>query len=189
MKIMLQMRVIKTTLAKRLSRIGIIAAALVLFDAIDACAQQQDFAVETNIIYHLTKYVEFPNIKDQSNFTIGIYGDNKIFEELRNGITGRRIGSQKIIVQDVDSLNNNLMTCSILFISENKSKDMKAILKIVKEKPVLLVTEKVGMLANGSCMNLIIADKKVKLEISRDNIEDRGLKVAAELLGMAQAGK
>jgi len=150
-------------------------------------AQASEYTPETNILYHFTKYVDWPEQEGTSGgFIIGIYGNDKVFSELKSGITGRRVGTKKIEVIKIDTLDRRLLKCSLLFISAERSKNIKRINSITQNKPVLIVTEKEGMMTQGSCMNLVIVNEKVRLEINSANIEGRGLKVANELIGMAQ---
>jgi hypothetical protein len=146
----------------------------------------EDYAPETNILYHFTKYVEWPEQGESSGaFVIGICGNEKVFSELKKGITGRHVGNRKIEVIKIDTLDKRLINCSLLFVSADRSSRIKKINSITQNHPVLVVTEKEGLLAREFCMNLVIVNEKVRLEINNNNIEHRGLKVANELIGMA----
>ncbi|MCX6290221.1 MAG: YfiR family protein [Bacteroidetes bacterium] len=152
-------------------------------------AQTETYSVESNIIYYFTKYVDWPASEKTGEFIIGIYGADHLYNELKIGITGRKVGDQRIAIVKIDDLTDEKFSYPILFIASDKSRSMKKILQATQNKPVLIVTEKEGMITNGSCMNLVILDGKVKLEINQENIESRGLKVAAELLAFDKNSK
>ena len=49
---------------------------------------------------------------------------------------------------------------------------------------MLLVTESEGLARKGACINFVIADDRLKLEINKKNIEQRDLGIATELLNL-----
>jgi hypothetical protein len=53
----------------------------------------------------------------------------------------------------------------------------------------LLVTESEGLARKGSCINFVIVDDRLKLEINKKNIEHRELGVATELLNLGTVVK
>ena len=55
---------------------------------------------------------------------------------------------------------------------------------LTQNAPLLIVTEEEGLAKKGSCINIVIDDERLKLEINKDNIEKRNLKVASEFLGL-----
>src|SRR5688500_10416091 len=55
-----------------------------------------DYAVHANIIYHFTKYIDWPEDKKSGDFVIGVIGDTPLFNELKKIISNKTAGSQKI---------------------------------------------------------------------------------------------
>lgn len=73
-------------------------------------------------------------------------------------------------------------TCQILFISEDKTKNLKKIAEVTKGSPTLIISETESRSVKGACINFVIVDEHLKLEISKTNIEERKLNIASELL-------
>ena len=115
---------------------------------------------------------------------IGVVGDSPLYDELRTLTSNKSVGSQKIIVK---KFNNNaaFYNCSILFISIEESRSLKRIALITIGMPVLLITEDTGLTKKGSCINFIIVDDHLKLEINKNNILSRNMNIASELLKLA----
>ncbi|MBS1562958.1 MAG: YfiR family protein [Bacteroidetes bacterium] len=143
--------------------------------------QGGNYAVQANIIYHFTKYINWPDDKKAGDFTIGIVGDTPMFDELKSFMQNKTAGGQKIVVRKLPASSASF-NCQILFISEDGSNSLKKIVANTSGMPVLLVTENEGFARKGSCINFVVVDEHLKLEINKTNIERRNLGVASELL-------
>jgi hypothetical protein len=74
--------------------------------------------------------------------------------------------------------------CHILFIAEDKSGSVKKIAATTKGTSTLLVSESDGLARKGSCINFVLIEDHLKLEINKNNIEERDLNIATELLSL-----
>jgi hypothetical protein len=146
---------------------------------------ETDYAVPANIIYHFTKYIDWPVDKKTGDFIIGVTGDTPLYEELQKNIANKMVGSQKIVIKRFSSSASSF-DCHILFISEEESGSLKKIAVRTAGTSTLLVSESEGLALKGSCINFIIVSDHLKLEINKTNIEKRNLSIASELL---QLGK
>lgn len=142
-----------------------------------------DYAVYANIVYRFTKYIDWPENKKNGDFVIGIVGDSPLYDELKNFISNKRVGSQKIKLKKFSSSESSF-NCHILFISEEKSNSLKKIVAITKGTSTLLVSESDGLARKGACINFIVIEDHLKLEINKTNIEERELSIATELLSL-----
>jgi hypothetical protein len=150
--------------------------------------QSIDYSIHSNIIYHFTKYVNWPEDQKQSDFVIAVYGDSPMLEELKKSTESKTVGKQKIVVRKFSSSETNF-DCNILFISNEKSSSLKKIIELIGNKPVLIVTEEEDMCKKGSCINFVIDDDRTKLEFNTNNIYKRNLKIATELLALGSVIK
>jgi hypothetical protein len=150
-----------------------------------AKAQSIDYAIHSNIIYHFTKYVEWPDNKKSGDFIIGIIGDTPLIDELNSLAQSKTANGHKIIVKTF-SANQSTFNCNILFISEEESNCLKKVVAATAGSSILILTESKGLASKGSCINFIIVDGKLKLEINKNTIESQGLKIASELLSLGK---
>jgi hypothetical protein len=147
-------------------------------------AQQSiSYALHANIIYRFTKYVEWPDYEKSGNFIIGIVGDTPLFNELEQFIENKTVGSKKIVIKKMSSSADSY-NCQILFISEDKSKSLKKIAEITSATSTLIVSESSGLASKGSCINFVIVNDHLKLEINKNNILQHNLNIANELLSL-----
>ena len=153
-----------------------------------AAQQETNYAVHANIIYHFTKYIDWPTAKKSGDFIIGITGDSPLYDELKNMIEGKMVGNQKIVIKKVSAAAFSL-DCHILFISDDESGSLKKIAGRTAGNPVLLVSESEGLASKGSCINFSIVADHLKLEINKKNIEGRNMNIASELLKLGKLVK
>lgn len=150
--------------------------------------QGNDYAVQANIIYHFTKYIDWPESKKTGDFIIGIVGDSPIYDQLKSTLTNKKVGDQNIVLKKIPSSSASF-TCHILFISDEESDNIKKINSKTASIATLLVSESEGLASRGSCINFDIVADKLKLEINKNNIEERGLAIASELLKLGKIVK
>ena len=143
----------------------------------------ENYAVHANIVYHFTKYVNWPEHKKSGDFVIGIVGNSPLYDELKRFIAGKRVGKQKIVLRQF-ATSSKFYNCHILFISDDASKSLKKIVTATNRDAILLVSEGDGFSGKGSCINFAIVNERLKLEINKTNIEERNLDIASELLSL-----
>jgi YfiR/HmsC-like len=147
--------------------------------------QPTDYAIHANIIYHFTKYIDWPGNKKSGDFIIGVTGDTPLYDALKKNIAGKMVGKQKIVITKISSSASSF-DCHILFISEEESGSMKKIISRTLGDPILLVSEAEGLAHKGSCINFVIVSDHLKLEFNKNSMDQRNLSIASELL---QLGK
>ncbi|MEP6677349.1 MAG: YfiR family protein [Ferruginibacter sp.] len=160
---------------------------LFLVSAIPTAFAQQEtnYAVKANIIYHFTKYIDWPSDKKSGDFIIGVIGNTALYNELKKNIANKMVVNQKIVIKKFSALAAGL-NCQVLFIGDDESDNIKKIVSATTGSATLLISESDGLAKRGSCINFVIVADHLKLEINKDNIEERGLSIASELL---QLGK
>jgi hypothetical protein len=154
----------------------------ILLLSVGAVKAQQgtDYAVHANIIYHFTKYIDWPEDKKTGDFVIGIMGETPLYDALKTFIGNKMAGGQRIVIKKISTSGS--YDCHILFVSEDAAGSLKKMVTATSATSTLLVTETDGAARKGSCINFIIVDDRLKLEINKNNIERRELNIASELL-------
>lgn len=150
-----------------------------------AAAQKTDYEVQANIIYHFTKYINWPDSRKTGDFVIGVLGESAIYWELKESLVNKKAGSQNIIIKQYAS-SATTFDCHILFLSEEEGYQVKRITTQTAEEPVLIVSESDGLASKGSCINFAVVSDRLSLEINKTNIEKRGLDIATELLQLGR---
>jgi hypothetical protein len=144
---------------------------------------QNAYAVHANIIYRFTKYVNWPDDKKTGDFVIGVIGNTPLYNELKIFISNKTATGQPFVIKKYSTTASSY-DCHILFVSDDESRNVKRIAANTAGTPTLLVTESEGLSRKGSCINFVIVDDHLKLEINKSNIERRSLDIASELLNL-----
>lgn len=170
-----------------LARATLVLLIFLLYPLFEAWTQG-NYAIQANIIYRFTKYINWPDEKMAGDFVIGIVGDTPLFDELTHFTINKAAGGRPIAVKKFSPSAPNY-NCQILFISDEESGSIKRIATNTSGMPMLLVSESEGVARKGSCINFVIADDHLKLEINKTAIENRTLDIATELLSLGSIVK
>lgn len=143
----------------------------------------RDYKFHSVFVYNFTKYIQWPNASNE--FNIGILGgDPGAMESFKTMAEIKSSGSSKFIVTNVNNASQ-ASNCQILFIPEGASNQLESIAGSLAGKPVLIITEKSGLIKKGSCINFITVDGKLNIELNREAVEGAGLKVSGQLMALA----
>lgn len=151
-------------------------------------SQPQTEAEELNLkaafIYNFTRFIEWDDDIFPTDFVIGIVGNSMIDEPLEEIAQSHKAGNKQIKIKRYNSLDE-IEKCNILFISKNLKISLIDILAKKDLKKTLIISEKVNYAQQGTGINFVIVDKKLKFEVNKKAIADAGLKVSSQLLKLA----
>lgn len=150
-----------------------------------AGAQSIDYSVHANIIYYLTKYMEWPDNKNAGDFVIGVVGESSLFDELKVATLNKVTRGKKIVVKSF-ACKQSVYNCEILIICEEESRCLKGIVASTQGSQVLIITESEGLASRGAGINFNVEDGHLILEINRKNIESKNIKIASELISLGK---
>jgi hypothetical protein len=171
-----------------------VAAALFVVVSLAAgpeCAAQGEQPTENQVkaafLYKFAAYVEWPEAafaRADTPITIGVVGDEALAAELEQVVAGRTVNDRRTTVRRVRA-GETLAGVHILFIGNSESARLSQIVQAALQRSVLTVTESEGALAQGSVINFVIADRRVRFEISLQSAERGKLKLSSRLLAVA----
>lgn len=160
-------------------------AGIVLLSLFKVQAQHEtDYTIQASIIYRFTKYINWPANKKSGDFIIGVVEDAPLYEDLKTFMDNKTVDNQKIVVTKLPA-SASYDNCNIIFISKEKSGQLKRIAALTASSPVLIITEYNGLAHKGSCINFITLNNRLKIEINKTNADQRSLHIASELLDLA----
>lgn len=144
--------------------------------------------VKAAFLYQFVGYVEWPprsfTLPD-APVVIAVMGADAVAAELRQVVTGRTAGGRKVAVKQVRP-GEPLAGVHILFIGSAESARLAQVAQSAQPRPVLTVTEAEGALEQGSMINFVIVDRRVRFEVALDSAERNGLRLSSRLLAVAQ---
>lgn len=141
--------------------------------------------VKAAFIYKFATYVNWPDgvfAAPDSPLVFGVLGDRSLADELGRAVSGRSIETHPLQVRLLRG-SDDLTDVNVLFVGSGTG--LAEVLVATGAKPVLVVTEAESALSKGSVINFIVAEGRVRFEISAAGAEQRGLKLSSRLLTVA----
>jgi len=139
---------------------------------------------EAMYIYNFLRHIKWPESVTSNNFIIGVYEDNQTYDQLVSFTKGRKVGTKSIVVKRIASVNE-AKGCQLIFVPHDKSNKISELNTILGNNPCLLVSEKEGMNLNGSTIEFVIQDNKLKFRINETRAKQQNLVFSKELIDMA----
>ncbi|MEZ4937746.1 MAG: YfiR family protein [Crocinitomicaceae bacterium] len=142
------------------------------------------YRLKAAFIYNFATLVDWPSSRKTGDFVIAIYGDDEVYQELKSRYSVKSVGSQKVKVvkySDVAEISKS----HILFVGEQKGRDLSTAKSKTSSYNTLLVSEAKGGLQKGAIINFI-GPGGVNYEISKSNAKKHDLVVASRLLNLAK---
>lgn len=113
-------------------------------------------------------------------FNIGIVGSSKMEASLLKLSKSSKIHNKVVNIKTVMS-SAQFQKCQVIFVPESSNKFIPYILQAIKNRSILLVSEKEGLINSGTCLDLVVKDGEVEYEINLTKITQIGLKSASTL--------
>jgi hypothetical protein len=114
-----------------------------------------------------------------------VVGADPVAAELKQAVAGRSVNGRPVAVKQLKP-GESIAGVHILFLGNSIAPQLGSLLKAVRPFPVLTVTESEGALAEGSVINFILTDQRVRFEISRESAGRSKLRLSSRLLAVAQ---
>ncbi len=165
-------------------RIYVILLIVLVGSFVKMNAQTSVARAQAMYIYNFARYIAWPADYQSGNFVIGILGTSNLERELENYCATKKVGFQNIQIKkykDAAEINK----CHILFVSYGKSNKLHEVVAKVSGFSTLIITEKRGLITDGSAINFIIGEDRLKFELNVSNATKYGLRVSSKLQKMA----
>lgn len=141
--------------------------------------------VKAAFLFRFTEFVTWPNEalpRAASPFVIAVAGSESYAEALRRVAAGRDILGHAVQVRRVSDLA--VAPAQILFIPDGERRRLREWVRAAP-RHALIVTESHDALDHGSVINFVLAEGRVRFEISLDSAEKRRLRLSSRLLALA----
>jgi len=156
--------------------------------AADTSPGAGEYQVKAAFLFNFTKFTNWPpSVFPSANapIVIGIVGEDPFGKTIDDLVSGEAVGGHPLVVKRLRA-DDDLRACHLLFISRSEKERLPAVLSQLKGSPVLSVGEFNGFAEQGGMVNLLLANKSVKIEINQAAAEQAGLQISAKLLKLAR---
>ena len=133
-------------------------------------------------IYNFSKNIEWP--ATEGDFVMCVLGQSEVLNQLKVITTGKTVGDKPIKVVGANSVSE-IPKCQILHVPTGEIFKLKPAIEKVGNAATLIVSNFPGALDDGSCINFVEVDEKIKFEVNQKAIEKRNMKINPILLNMS----
>ena len=142
-------------------------------------------SVEAVYLYRFGGYIQWPpQALSGPRFTIAVLGDDEVAEALSRVLKDHSMGGLPTSVRRARSLHD-LAGAQMVYVGDGYRGDLHEVISSLAHRPVLVVTDEVDGLDAGSMVNFVIADGRVRFEVSLTSATRAGLKISSQLLAVA----
>jgi hypothetical protein len=148
---------------------------------------RQEGDVKAAFLYKFPAYVEWRAgtfEQPSSPIVIGVTGDDAVAEALRGLVSVRKAGERPVQIRQL-APGAFPAGIHLLFVGRSASSHVARLAPMATRQGVLLVTDYEGALDDGSAINLLVIDHRVRFEVSLDATERAGLKLSSRMLAVA----
>jgi hypothetical protein len=135
-------------------------------------------------LYNFTKFFDWPAEVKTGDFVINVLGHESVANELIRLTNQKKVGTQNIVIKPMSSIAE-AGKCQIMFVGYWHSRYLAKVIEKMGSDPCLIITEKEGLLSEGSAINFLIVDNTIKFELKKSNALSRGLKVDPRIAELA----
>jgi hypothetical protein len=156
-------------------------------DAAEAAPAATEERVEAAYLHKFLNYAEWPAAvfpKPDSPYVIGLVGDDAVADELARIAAGRTVNGRGVVVKRLlpgESVND----LHVLFVGSGERPRLGQWLRQARGRPILTVTDAEGALQQGSVINFLIWDERVRFEVSVDAAERNNIRLSSRLFAVA----
>ena len=161
------------------------AACISLAAVAEDSPQVLEQKVKAAFLFKFGGYVEWPDSAFSSKdapLVIGVAGADVLADELLQVVAGRTMNGRAISIRRIAS-GEPLPGVQVLFVGRTEVGRLSELSS--QPKPVLTVTDVEKGLTQGSVINFVVVDKRVRFEVALDAARRNGLRIGAPLLSVA----
>lgn len=155
--------------------VAVAAIAMLTIQTRTVSAQEDKY--KAMFIYNFTKQIEWPANEMNKDFVICVVNQDDALNAIKSIAQGKMVNDKAISVVGVKNIDE-IPECNILYLpSSEKADQISSAVAKVGSAATLIISDNPGALENGSCINFVEIDDKIKYEINKKAIEDRNMKV------------
>ena len=173
-------------------RMIVFATMLTAYTQASCWAQTEPRAAEHQVkaafLYKFLSFVDWPPQsfeRADSPLVIGVLGADELAEELLATVNERTVRGHPLEVRKIRR-GDSLAELCVLFVGRTDSAALPGLLGATKGRSLLTVTESDEALVQGSTINFVVVDNKVRFDVALGPAEQRNLKISSRLLAVAR---
>jgi len=143
-------------------------------------------AVKVAYIYNIAKFTRWPESTWKGNkdpFILCSYGEDSVSKELKR-LENKKIIDHPITVVEVKK-DQDFKYCHALYISTNDRRLYRYLFSQIDQQTVLTITDESPFFNSGGFVNLVREDKRLRFQISNQQLSNTELILSSKLLKLS----
>ena len=154
----------------------------------DSDATIAEYRIKAAFLLKFVGFIDWPPVsfdRADAPFVIGVLGGAALGNELEQIASGRQVNGHPVRVR-VLGRGDSSAGLQVLFVGRSEGARLNPVASATDGVPTLVVSESDGALAQGSAINFVVVDDKVRFDVALHAINRAGLKISARLLAVAR---
>ena len=140
--------------------------------------------VKASMLYNFAKFVDWPP-RANSEMVLCVFGSDP-FGPPPDSLARQPLKDKTLSVRRIVSATQG-QTCHVLFVSSSESSDLPSLLKILRDVPVLTVSDMEGAAAQGIMIEIVVVEqRRLGFKINLKAARQSRLEISSQLLKLAQ---
>jgi hypothetical protein len=154
----------------------------------DSDAAIAEYRIKAAFLFKFLGFIDWPPAsfeRADAPFVIGVMGAGTLGNELEQIASGRQVNGHPVRVRLLGR-GDSAAGLQVLFVGRAETARLNTVAATADGVPILVVSESDGALAQGSAINFVVVDDKVRFDVALRPINRAGLKISARLLAVAR---
>ena len=147
-----------------------------------------EYRIKAAFLVKFVGFIEWPDAafeRADAPFVIGVLGGGPLANELEQVAAGRHVNGHPMRVRLLGR-GDSPAGLQVLFVGRAEAARLGTVAAAGDGTPMLLVSEADGALTQGSAINFVVVDDKVRFDVALRPVNRAGLKISARLLAVAR---
>jgi hypothetical protein len=140
--------------------------------------------VKAVFVYNFAQFVRWPKSMPSDVFKVGALGKSAIVKPLKEIAKVKKAAGMPLDVT-VFGDKDKIEPCRILIVPKNRASEIDSLRDSLEMQHVLLVGDGLKQAGEGSAINFVVVDGKLRFEVSQNALRRAGLTASAHLLRLA----
>ncbi|MEY3834938.1 MAG: hypothetical protein RI989_366 [Bacteroidota bacterium] len=137
--------------------------------------------IQANFIYQFAVNSNWPAEMKKGKFQIVVYGNDAVYKHVVEKYGMKPVGAQTIEVLAWTAYTPGVSS-HIVFVDKSRKNDLPKIMKEVKGKSTLVVTNWEGALGSGAAINFKTVDNSIRYELSEAALSEKKITPGNKIL-------
>jgi hypothetical protein len=147
----------------------------------------REYQIKAVFLYNFAQFTDWPTnafADTNSPLVIGVLGSDPFGDLLDKTLRGEVVRGRTLKAERYRTVEE-VKTCHILFIGQSEARQIDRVLELLKDRPILTVSEIEGSARRGMMVRFVTERNRVRFRINPAAIQEAELTLSSQLLRAA----